>query len=56
MESDVEDALNALRERDMLPRWRTVVEFCPGPEITVPDMELPAVSLKTYDSLLQGRA
>jgi transposase len=54
MESDVEQALATLRERCTVPRWNTVLEFCPDHEISVPEIEMPAVSLETYDALLNG--
>lgn len=56
MESDVEDALVTLHERNVVPRWNTVVEFCPAHEVAVPEVEMPAVRLEAYDALLQGRA
>ena len=55
MESTVEKALNTLQERGVTPRWNTVLEFCPRPRISIPEMKSPAVCLASYDALLQGR-
>ena len=53
MEVEVEEALEILRERDAVPRWNTVLEFCPDRQISVPHVDMPAVSLKVYDGLLE---
>ena len=56
MESTVEEALDTLQERGVTPRWNTVLDFCPSPRISIPEIKVPTVCLASYDALLQGRA
>jgi len=54
MESDVDAVLGRLRREDGVPRWRTVIEFCPGSEIKIPDIVREPINLREYDGLLTG--
>lgn len=52
LESDVDAALGQLFRENGVPRWRTVVEFCPGREVKIPDIVLDPLNLNDYDLLL----
>jgi hypothetical protein len=54
MECEVDRALKLLCDQDMVPRWNTVLEFCPEPQICVPEVIVPPVDLSQYDLLLAG--
>jgi len=52
MESEVDAVLARLFRENGVPRWRTVVEFCPGREVKVPDIVRAQINLSEYDVLL----
>jgi len=54
MECEVDTVLELLCDEGVLPRWNTVVEFCPQRTVTVPEVIMPAVDLSEYDLLLAG--
>ena len=54
MECEVDTVLELLCDEGVLPRWNTVVEFCPQHTVTVPEVTMPAVDLSQYDLLLAG--
>jgi hypothetical protein len=57
MESAVDDTLRGLLERGECPRAEVVKRMVAPPEmITVPALEVPAVDLRSYDTLLTGEA
>ncbi len=53
MESEVNSVLEHLLSHDVVPRWNTVLEFCPAQEIDVPQISRDPVDLKSYDKLLE---
>ena len=54
MECKVDAVLGELCRKGLLPRWSTVLEFCPREEIEVPEVSVPPVDLCQYDLLLAG--
>ena len=54
MECEVDTALELLCNEGILPRWNTVLEFCPENDVSVPEVTIPPVDLKQYDLLLVG--
>ena len=54
MESQVDRALETLCVQQIVPRWNTVLEFCPEPRVSVPEVIVPPVDLRQYDLLLAG--
>jgi transposase InsO family protein len=56
MECEVDTVLELLCSEGMLPRWNTVLEFCPQHAVTLPKVTVPPVDLSRYDLLLAGGA
>jgi len=56
MECEVDMVLELLCSEGVLPRWNTVLEFCPEGEVSVPAVTIPPVDLCEYDLLLVGGA
>jgi len=54
MECQVDRTLAMLCAQEIVPRWNTVLEFCPEPRAYVPEVVVPPVDLKQYDLLLVG--
>lgn len=54
MECEVDAVLELLCEEGVLPRWNTVLEFCPQDAVEVPEVDMPPVDLQQYDQLLTG--
>jgi hypothetical protein len=53
MECEVNSVLECLLNKDIVPRWNTVLEFCPSGEVDVPEISRDAIDLKAYDKLLE---
>ncbi len=56
MECQVDAVLGTLCGQGMLPRWNTVLEFCPVRNLEPPTVTIPPVDLSCYDLLLTGGA
>ncbi len=56
MECEVDTVLELLCGEGTLPRWNTVLEFCPRHAVTVPEVTVAPVDLSRYDLLLSGGA
>lgn len=56
MECKVDAVLELLCSEGILPRWNTVLEFCPQGAVAVPKVTVPPVDLRQYDVLLAGGA
>lgn len=54
LEAKVEQALQELRSRGIVPRWNAVLEFAPAPRPELPDLPPLKANLAEYDHLLQG--
>jgi len=54
MECEVDTVLELLCSEGMLPRWNTVLEFCPQHTVVLPEVTVPPVDLSRYDLLLAG--
>lgn len=54
MECEVDGVLEMLCAGGRLPRWNTVLEFCPRGAADVPEVMVPPVDLSRYDLLLTG--
>ncbi|MCP4398198.1 MAG: IS21 family transposase [bacterium] len=53
-ENDVCEALEMLHELALLPTFHHVEEFLPQHELAIPEMEVFAVNLSSYDQLIEG--
>lgn len=54
MESEVQQVLLELEQRDLTPRWHVLVAFWPPAQAAdIPDLQPLTVDLVTYDALLQ---
>ncbi len=54
MECEVDEALEVLCGQGIVPRWNTVLEFCPERRVCIPEVIIPPVDLSQYDLLLAG--
>lgn len=54
MECKVDAVLERLCAKGTLPRWNTVLEFCPPGAVGVPEVTVAPVDLSQYDLLLGG--
>lgn len=54
MECQVDAVLQVLCSEGVLPRWNTVLEFCPCDPVVLPAMTVPPVDFSCYDLLVAG--